>query len=72
MPPFGPIQRADLIRNLGALGFSGPFAGGRHQFMRKDSVKLILPNPHRGAISKPFLARLLRQAGISRERWEKL
>ena len=33
MPPFGPISRANLIRALHALGFVGPFPGGRHAFM---------------------------------------
>ena len=33
MPPFGPIQRLDLIRNFKKLGFEGPYAGGKHQYM---------------------------------------
>jgi hypothetical protein len=33
MPRFGPIGRQDLIRYLRQIGFEGPYAGGRHQFM---------------------------------------
>jgi predicted RNA binding protein YcfA (HicA-like mRNA interferase family) len=72
MPAFGPIKRSDLIRALKRLGFDGPFAGGRHEFMVKDSLKLRIPNPHQGDISKGLLAEILRQAEISREDWENL
>jgi predicted RNA binding protein YcfA (HicA-like mRNA interferase family) len=72
MPAFGAIKRADPIRYLRQAGFAAPRAGGRHQFMLKDSRKLILPNPHRSDISSSLLARLLRQAGITRNEWEAL
>jgi len=38
--------------------------------MRRDDVVLTIPNPHRGEISRDLLARILRQAGISRSDWE--
>jgi predicted RNA binding protein YcfA (HicA-like mRNA interferase family) len=72
MPHFGPIKRRDLVRYLGQLGFEGPYSGGKHQFMIKGEITLRLPNPHRSDIGKELLARILRQAGISREEWEKL
>jgi predicted RNA binding protein YcfA (HicA-like mRNA interferase family) len=72
MPHFGPIKRRDLVRYLGQLGFEGPYSGGKHQFMTKGEITLRLPNPHRSDIAKELLARILRQAGISREEWEKL
>lgn len=72
MPAFGAMKRADLIRYLRQAGFNGPRAGGRHQFMLKGSLRLTLPNPHRGDISSTLLGRLLRQAGIAREEWEAL
>ncbi len=31
MPKVGPIARRKLIQYLRALGFSGPFEGGRHE-----------------------------------------
>ena len=33
MPPWGPVPCRKLIQGLRALGFDGPFSGGRHQFM---------------------------------------
>ncbi len=72
MPPFGPIKRRDLIRYLRELGFEGPYVGGKHQYMVRGEVKLALPNPHQGDISRDLLARILKQAGIEREEWEKL
>jgi hypothetical protein len=72
MPPFGPIKRSDLIFYLRRAGFTGPHPGGDHEYMRKGSLKVYLPNPHRGDASKALLGRILRKAGISREDWEKL
>ena len=72
MPPFAPIKREDLIRQLKKLGFSGPLAGGNHQYMVQGSLKVWIPNPHQGDISKSLLARILRQANITREEWENL
>jgi predicted RNA binding protein YcfA (HicA-like mRNA interferase family) len=70
MPPFGPIKRADLIRHLRVAGFVGPYSGRRHQFMVKEQIRVVIPNPHRGDIEKGLLARILRQAGIPKEEWE--
>ncbi len=72
MPAFGPIKRADFIRYLKELGFSGPYAGGKHEYMVREGQRLTIPNPHKGDISKALLAELLRQANISREEWERL
>ena len=65
-----PVSRRELIQRLQKLGFEGPYAGGRHDFMLRETRRLILPNPHRGDISADLLTRLLRQAGITREEWE--
>jgi predicted RNA binding protein YcfA (HicA-like mRNA interferase family) len=72
MPPFGPIKRSDLIRYLRQLGFEGPYPGGNHQYMKREVQRLAIPNPHQGDISRNLLSRILRQAGISREEWERL
>ena len=72
MPRFGPIKRRDLIRYLRRLGFEGPYSGGKHQFMSKGEISLLLPNPHQGDIGKDLLARILRHGRIRREEWEKL
>ncbi|GIV15769.1 MAG: hypothetical protein KatS3mg022_1204 [Armatimonadota bacterium] len=72
MPPVGPVKRQDLIRYLRQLGFEGPYVGGKHQYMVRGEVRLVLPNPHRGDVGTDLLIRILKQAGINREEWEKL
>ena len=72
MPRFGPIKRQDLIRALRQLGFEGPYSGKRHQFMIKGTLRLRVPNPHRGDISTDLLAEILRQGGIDPTEWERL
>lgn len=52
------------------LGFDGPYAGGRHLFMKKEDLKVIIPNPHGEDISSHLLSEILRQAGISLKEWE--
>lgn len=72
MPVFGPIKRRELIQALRRAGFEGPYAGGKHQYMVRGEVRLTLPNPHRQEIGRDLLARILNQAGLSREEWEQL
>ena len=72
MPHWGPLSRRDLIRALRDLGFDGPCSGGRHQFMVRGDLVLTVPNPHRGDIGVGLLARILVQAGVSREEWERV
>ena len=71
MPPFGPVQRSELVRALRSLGFDGPYSGSKHQFMVRGSVTLRIPNPHQTDIGRDLLSRVLRQAGIDRDAWEK-
>jgi predicted RNA binding protein YcfA (HicA-like mRNA interferase family) len=66
-----PISRKELIRKFRTLGFSGPFSGGKHQFMTKGHHKIRIPNPHLGDIDVSLLKEILRQAGISPEKWDK-
>ncbi len=72
MPLFKPIKRQELIRNLKKLGFSDPKSGGNHQYMIKGQLKLFIPNPHRGEISKSLLALILHQANITKDEWENI
>ena len=72
MPPFGPIKRRKLVQNLRKPGFEGPYSGGNHQFMIKGDLKLAIPNPHKGDVSRALLNRILKQAGVTREEWERL
>lgn len=72
MPKLGSIKRNDLIKYFRELGFSGPYSGGRHQFMQKGNITIRILNPHKSDIGKELLARILKQAEISRIEWEKL
>jgi predicted RNA binding protein YcfA (HicA-like mRNA interferase family) len=69
MTRLAPVTWSDLVRRLRALGFVGPYAGGRHPQMRRDDVTVIIPNPHEADIGVGLLTRLLRQAGVTREDW---
>ena len=65
-----PVSRQDLIRRLRLLGWSGPYAGSKHQHMVKGSIQLTIPNPHGGReIGVNLLKIVLNEAGISREEW---
>ncbi|ETW97887.1 MAG: hypothetical protein ETSY1_21020 [Candidatus Entotheonella factor] len=72
MPPFGPIKRQELIYFLRHLGFAGPYAGGKHQFMVQGNLRLRIPNPHHSDISRQLLGAILKQADIDRTEWENL
>jgi predicted RNA binding protein YcfA (HicA-like mRNA interferase family) len=72
MPAFSPVKRTELIKFLRKCGFDGPYSGGKHPFMVKDDLTLTIPNPHQKEVGRELLARILRQAGVSREEWEKL
>ena len=63
------VSHKELIAKLRALGFGGPYAGGKHLFMTKDDLQLTIPNPHKSDISVALLSRLLKQASISKEEW---
>ena len=60
-----------LVKNFRKLGFDGPYSGGRHLFMKKDSLKIHIPSKHKGDISTGFINEILRQAGINKEKWDK-
>ena len=36
MARIGPIKRKDLVSGLRQLGFTGPYAGGKHEYMQCD------------------------------------
>jgi len=55
MPPWKPVRRRELIAALRTAGFSGPYSGGKHQFIQKGELVLAIPNPHRGDISVGLL-----------------
>ncbi len=65
------ISRRELIRKFKALGYTGPFSGKNHQFMKKNEQKIRIPNPHGSQdISVSLVKEILRQAGISDREWD--
>ena len=72
MPRIGPVQREDFVSCFRRMGFEGPYAGGKHEIMRKGLQTIRVPNPHRGDISTGLLVGIPRDAGIDRKEWEKL
>jgi predicted RNA binding protein YcfA (HicA-like mRNA interferase family) len=72
MPRIGPIKRKDLIVSMQKLGFTGPYPGGKHEYMARGDVRVRIPNPHQSDISKDLLVRMLKEAGISRKEWEQV
>ena len=69
VPKLSPVPRRELVRKLKVLGFEGPYPGGKHQWMRKGTVRTIVPNPHAGDIDPELIRRILRHAGTSVEDW---
>ena len=66
-----PLPPREIHRKFRALGFQGPYKGGKHYFMVKGRLKVRVPNPHGQDISRDLIREILRQAGISPEDWEK-
>lgn len=65
-----PVSRRELIKRLIELGFDGPYPGTRHDVMARGEISIIIPNSHRGEeVSKSLIARILKQAGVSRQDW---
>jgi predicted RNA binding protein YcfA (HicA-like mRNA interferase family) len=72
MPSWRPVKRRELVAALRRAGFTGPYSGGRYEFMQNDDLVLTIPNPHGGDIGITLLKIIVRQAGITRARWEEL
>lgn len=65
------ISWRKLVQKFRKLGFDGPYSGGRHLFMTRDNLKVRIPNPHKGDISKHLISEILRQTEISSQEWDK-
>ena len=72
MPNLRPIKRTDLISCLRQLDFTGPYIGGKHEYMQRGRLKVRIPNPHQGDISIGLLKRILEEADVSMQEWEQL
>ena len=62
-----PTARRELIRFFGERGWTGPHRGGNHEYMVKGSHRQIIPGDRE--IAGPFLLRILKQAGYTRDDW---
>ena len=73
MSRWTPCKRSDFIRKLRHLGFDGPFAGSRHQFMVLSQKRLAIPS--NAEYSVPQLRMMLREVQsligreVSAEEW---
>jgi predicted RNA binding protein YcfA (HicA-like mRNA interferase family) len=68
-PALRAVSRRELIRRLRTLGYDGPYAGAKHQFMVRGDRTVRIPNPHGSDIGAPLLREVLRQAGIEVTDW---
>ena len=66
------ISWRKFVQNFQKLGFDGPYSGGKHLFMKKNSLKIHIPSKHKGDISAGLVNQILRQAGIDKKEWDKL
>lgn len=76
MSRWTPCKRREFIRRLRRLGFEGPFAGTRHQFLIFSQHRLAVPSNEEYSV--PQLRMMLREAAvilgreIALEEWDAL
>jgi predicted RNA binding protein YcfA (HicA-like mRNA interferase family) len=70
MPLPRQTQRRELLRKFRALGWTGPFSGRKHEFVRKGAHTVRIPNPHVGDIDISLLKEILKQADILEADWQ--
>jgi len=66
------ISWRKLVQNFRKLGFEGPYTGGKHLFMKRNTLKVHIPSKHKGDISAGLVNEILRQARISKKEWDQL
>ena len=67
-----PVNRRILIKKLRKIEFIGPFPATRHEYMKRSSQKIFIPNPHGKDIGIPLLKRTIKQVGISEKNFKEL
>ncbi len=72
MPRLSPISRRILIKKLRIIGFTGPFSGGKHQFMIKNNFKLSIPNPHKKDIGVVLLSLIIKELKMTTKDFQDL
>jgi predicted RNA binding protein YcfA (HicA-like mRNA interferase family) len=71
MPKLSPVSWQEFVKRMRAIGFEGPFAGGKHPYMIWGDTVLTVPNPHRKEIGVALLSRILKEARVSHAEWDK-
>ena len=61
--------RRELVGKFRRLGWTGPWPGGLHSYMRRGTHTVRIPNPHGTDLRIGLLREILRQAGISDDEW---
>ncbi len=69
MAGLNPVSLTEFVKRLKKFGFDGPYSGGKHLYMIKNNLRLTIPNPHKKEIGIDLLTRLIKQAGIEKEKW---
>ena len=73
LPKLSPLKSRDLINKLRALGFEGPFAGGRHSRMVHFETGQVIPIPiHSKEVSVGLIREIIREVGVTLEQWLEL
>jgi len=67
MSNLSPLPRKVLIKKLRKFGFSGPYSGTRHQYMKRNSEKIFVPNPHGKDVGLPIIKKIICQFKISNQ-----
>lgn len=66
-----PLTPREIVQKLHVLGFDGPYPGGNHQYMVKGTLRVRVPNPHGQSVSVGLIRKIIKQAGITQEQWER-
>ncbi len=73
MPRLTPLSAREVIRKLRALGFEGPYAGGRHSRMVHPLTQTVIPSSiHRKDMGVGLIREIIRQAGTTPDEWLEL
>ena len=53
MSRWNPCKRGDFIRRLRKIGFDGPYAGSKHQFLIFQQYRLTVPSNSEYSVPQP-------------------
>ena len=67
-----PIKRAERSDGFAASAGTALTRKANTLSWIKQSVRLTIPNPHRGAVDWLLTSRILKEAGITPDEWEKV